>query len=631
MRRWVRAVVILMLAGSVLAQEYKEAPMLSAQVEAGSLPPVAERLPENPVVIEPVEEIGTYGGLWRSVDAGDSLDWTRLTVMIEPLAKFNRDLAGLRPNVLESWEWNENNTQITMHFRRGIKWSDGQPLTADDFLFFWNDMVLNEDVPIEAPGYTVINGKPMVVRKIDAFTIQASFAEPNPLFLELAARGSYNSALDVVPAHYMRKFHPQYTPGADVQELVDRYDGGTRLHYPDMPTYAAWRVTEFRSGQFALFERNPYYWKVDSEGQQLPYIDNLRVQISESGDPAEFVVLKAIAGELDMQVRDFPLNDMPLVMENSEAQDYRVVMWNRGDFAWPWIMLMYDYPDKGIVDLMYTQGFRQALSYAINRERINNVTALGVAQPRQFAMSPDGPEFLTPEGKALYEEWVSSYEAYEPETAASLLDEVGVVDTDGDGLRERPDGSKLELIIDVVVSDTKSVNAVQLIKEDWEAVGLKTVINAIDATVLSQRAEQGKVMIRAWGSAAAWGLLSASTVWAPIEGFEWSLGGLRIGQFYQTAGREGVAPRPGSMLEKLQQKYSEIVQIADAEERNAKLLEAYRIHIDEGPITIGTIGEHPSPVVVKNNFRNVQAFGVVASHDLGFPGNADPEQFFFKP
>lgn len=631
MRRWVRAVVILMLAGSVLAQEYKEAPMLSAQVEAGSLPPVAERLPENPVVIEPVEEIGTYGGLWRSVDAGDSLDWTRLTVMIEPLAKFNRDLAGLRPNVLESWEWNENNTQITMHFRRGIKWSDGQPLTADDFLFFWNDMVLNEDVPIEAPGYTVINGKPMVVRKIDAFTIQASFAEPNPLFLELAARGSYNSALDVVPAHYMRKFHPQYTPGADVQELVDRYDGGTRLHYPDMPTYAAWRVTEFRSGQFALFERNPYYWKVDSEGQQLPYIDNLRVQISESGDPAEFVVLKAIAGELDMQVRDFPLNDMPLVMENSEAQDYRVVMWNRGDFAWPWIMLMYDYPDKGIVDLMYTQGFRQALSYAINRERINNVTALGVAQPRQFAMSPDGPEFLTPEGKALYEEWVSSYEAYEPETAASLLDEVGAVDTDGDGLRERPDGSKLELIIDVVVSDTKSVNAVQLIKEDWEAVGLKTVINAIDATVLSQRAEQGKVMIRAWGSAAAWGLLSASTVWAPIEGFEWSLGGLRIGQFYQTAGQAGVAPRPGSMLEKLQQKYSEIVQIADADERNAKLLEAYRIHIDEGPITIGTIGEHPSPVVVKNNFRNVQAFGVVASHDLGFPGNADPEQFFFEP
>jgi peptide/nickel transport system substrate-binding protein len=210
------------------------------------------------------------------------------------------------------------------------------------------------------------------------------------------------------------------------------------------------------------------------------------------------------------------------------------------------------------------------------------------------------------------------------------LDEIGVVDADGDGFRDRPDGTALELIVDIPATDSKSIDSMDLIKEDWEAVGLKTTLNVADGNVIEDRANAGEIMIRAWGSAAAWGLISAPTVWAPVEGYTWSIGGVRMGLYYQTGGAEGVPPRPGSALEKLQQAYTEIISTADPEERNAKLLEAYRIHIDEGPLTIGTVGEHVSPVVVKNNFRNVQETGLVASWDLGFPGTADPEQFFFK-
>jgi peptide/nickel transport system substrate-binding protein len=340
--------------------------------------------------------------------------------------------------------------------------------------------------------------------------------------------------------------------------------------------------------------------------------------------------LKAIAGELDMQVREIPLLDLPLVQDKAKDGDYRVILWNRGDYAWPWLILMYDYEDPGIVDLMYNQSFRQALSYAINRDRINEVVTLGLAKPRQFSLSQESPEFQTPEGQKFYKEWASSYAQFDADKAAKLLASIKVIDTNGDGMRERPDGKKLELIVDVIASDDQSVKAMQLIKQDWEKVGLSTVINATDDSVINDRSNAGKVMIRAWGSAAAWGLISAPTVWTPIEGVTYSVGGPRIGLYYQTGGKEGVAPRPGSMLEKLQKAYTELISITDPAKRDAKLLEAYRIHIDEGPISIGTVGELPSPVVVKNNFRNVPDKGLVAGWDLGYPGTADPEQFFFK-
>jgi peptide/nickel transport system substrate-binding protein len=618
-------------AAQTPAGQYNEAPMLAALVQAGTLPPVDERLPADPVIVEPVEELGQYGGSWRMVDSNDAMGWTRQTIMVEPFLKWNRDVNGMRPNLVEHWEWNDDATELVVHFRQGIKWSDGEPLTADDYLFWWNDMVLDERVPLGAPGGTTVGGERMQVEKVDDYTLRYSFAAPNPLFLENHSRGHYHSAAFVVPAHYLRQFHPEYNSEVtNADELMVRYDPASRLRYTDMPTFMAWRPTEFQSGQRAVFERNPYYWKVDTAGNQLPYIDRIEVQISEGGSPTEFVALKAIAGELDMQVREVSLQDVPLILENAEAGDYRVLMWNRGDFAWPWLILMYDYPDEAIVDLMYTPEFRRALSVSINRDRINNIVSLGLAKPRQFALSPESAEFQTPEGQQVYQEWSTSYAQYDPEQAKAWLDEIGVVDADGDGFRDRPDGTPLELIVDVGVTDRQSIDALDLIKEDWEDIGIKMIINAIAGEVMNQRAQAGEIMIRGWGSAAAWGLVSAATVWTPVEGVTYALGGVRIGQHYVSGGETGVAPRPGSMLEKLQQTYTELISIADPVERDARLLDAYRIHIEEGPISIGTVGEHVSPVVVKNNFRNVPDTGVVAAWDLGYPGTADPEQFFIR-
>ena len=607
---------------------YNEAPALAEMVAAGELPPVDERLPAEPLVIEPVEEIGQYGGTWRLVDNNDSNGWTQMTVNVEGFLKWNRDVNGFRPNIVTSWEWNDEATELTVNFRQGIKWSDGDPMTVDDYLFWWNDMVLDENVPVNAPFGTTVRGELMSVDKIDDYTLHFSFPHANPLFLEYKSRGAYHSSIHIVPEHYMRGFHPAYSDAEDATELVNRYNFGSRMHYPDRPTVSAWMTVDYVPSQRLVLDRNPYYWKVDTEGNQLPYIDRLDVEIPQ-GNAAELVALKGIAGELDMQVRDVNLLDVPLVLENQEAGDYRVIMWSRGDYAWPWIIPMYDYPDEDILDLMYMKEFRQAMSHAINRDRINEITSLGLATARQFSLSAESPEFQTPEGQEFYQKWAASYASYDPELAGSLLDGIGVVDADGDGWRDRPDGSALELIVDIPAADTGSIDRMDLVKEDWEAVGLKTVLNIIAWELVSARHLAGEIMIRAWGSAAAWGLVSAATVWTPIEGVTYSVGGARIGDYYNSGGERGVAPRPGSMLEQLQDAYTELISIVDPVEREAKLLEAYQIHIDEGPITIGTIGEHPSPVIVKNNFRNVQDFGLVAGWDLAFPGTADPEQFFF--
>lgn len=631
MLKRVLLVVVLVLAVSsmVMAQAtYTEAPSLAEQVAAGTLPPVEERLPPEPLVIEPVEQVGEYGGTWHMIDQNNELGFTLMTTGVEGFLKWNRDASGFRPNVLESYEWNDDATQLVVHFRQGIRWSDGEPLTVDDYLFWWNDMVLDENIPVDPASGTVVNGEPMTLEKIDDFTLQFTFAGPNPLFLENHSRGPWNSAQSIVPAHYMEQFHPGYNSAVtDTTELMNRYNTSTRLHYPDMPTLGPWMVTSYVPDQLATLTRNPYYWKVDTAGNQLPYIDNLQVEIA-SGAVSEQVALRAIAGELDMQVRDIALQDVPLILESAEAGDYHVIMWDRGDFAWPWLMLFYDLADDGLEDLMYTQAFRQALSVSIDRIQMNDVTALGLATPRQFSMLPWAEEFQSPEGQALYEEWANSYIDYSPEQAGSLLDSIGVVDADGDGFRDRPDGTPLELTITMFPDDPKVTQSLELIQGDWQDVGIKTNINIMTWDEYTAANEAGEVQIFAWPSAAGWGLLSAPSVWAPVEGVQWAMAGMNIGQYYQTGGAEGVAAREGSMLVQLQEVYSRAAAATNAEDRNAALLEAYRIHVEQGPITIGTIGQHPSPVIVSNDFHNVPEVGLVASWDLGYPGTADPEQFY---
>ena len=605
---------------------YGQSPMLADLVASGDIPPIEDRLPSEPLVLEPVEEIGEYGGTWRRSGGDDGIGRHKMATYIEPFTKRTRDLAAERPNVITAWEFNDALTEVTLYFRKGIKWSDGVPLTVDDYVFWWNDMALDESVDVSVPPECKPGGNNMEMLKVDDFTVKLTFSEPNAFFIEFSGIAYSRSSYYLAPSHYLKQFHPTYeTSKEDTEAVFDRYL--SRQMYPDMPTHIAWRPAEFVSGQQATFVRNPYYWKTDTEGNQLPYIDGIELILNED---EQVRLQRAISGELDAQFRNFAIKDVPLLKENEEEGDYRVIMWDRGNIAWPWLILQYTAQDEGWVDLLYTKEFVRALSVAMNRERMNDITVFGLATPSQPAMIPSNPEYTLPGGREVYENWRDSFVEYDFDQAKAWLDEVGVVDASGDGWRDRPDGTELEIILDVSVGDQLSSGMLDLIKEDWEAVGLKTTINPLEWSVMDDRGFVGECMIRAWGSAGSDWLFTAPPVWTPIYNTTWSIGGPGLGLYYETGGEDGIAPRPDSALDKLQKIYTQAKTLTDVEARFKKVLEGYQVHIDEGPVSIGTLALHPSPCVVKNNVRNVQDFGITALWDLGFAGTADPEQFFFK-
>ncbi len=295
----------LTLAGSMAAAG--ESPMLAEMVKAGTLPPLAQRLPEDPLVVTPVDQVGSYGGTWRSAMVGGSDDpWVYRTLSYENLMRWSPDWSGVVPNIAESVDVNDNATAFTVHLRKGMKWSDGQPFTADDIRFWYEDLFTNKDfTPTPAEPFINVDGSPVKFEEIDPETFRFTFDKPKGLFLQfLATARPQDIATIRYPRHYLEKFHPKYNP--DIQKEIDaagqsnwvglmvakaNYESNT-----EVPTINAWIFTQgYGSGNATQAEavRNPYYWKVDTAGNQLPYIDKRHFDVLSD---SQVLVTKTLAG-----------------------------------------------------------------------------------------------------------------------------------------------------------------------------------------------------------------------------------------------------------------------------------------------------------------------------------------------
>jgi peptide/nickel transport system substrate-binding protein len=467
---------------------YNEAPQLAELVAAGELPPVEERLPLQPLVITPRDEIGQYGGEQRGAAFGPQIGQLDTEALrMQSLLFIEPDLVSLSPNILLDYEFSEDFRTWTLYLREGMKWSDGEPFTADDFMFWYEDHLLNPELVPAIPLVYISGGEPMVMTKIDDYTLQVDFAEPNPNF-DLTMSKSHSHDRMYAPRHYLEQWHIDYNPEADALAQSEGFENWTLafLHHKmhtqgqqdtNLPDITPWVLDSIDELGNKYFERNPYYWAVDTAGNQLPYIDR---QIAVMVNDAQVRTLKFINRELDNAGENpLPVSDYPLYVENEEAGDYRVFLFDNSRGNDVGITFNQTHSDPVLKEIFNDVRFRQAMSLAINRTQINDILYFGRALVRQ-ATIPDSVSF--------YEDWMGEYFIeFDVDQANALLDEMGLEWNAAGDTRMRPDGRPLELVLECW---TEFCPHSELVAEMWsENLGIPTQMNQIERSLWLERHE----------------------------------------------------------------------------------------------------------------------------------------------
>ena len=482
MRRMTGAIAICVgaVTAPALAMAYDQAPMLDEAVASGELPPVEERLPANPRVLEPVEEIGAYGG---TLTRGSYIvvDYLTENFTREPLFMWPLPLTSAGPpvpNLAESIEYAEDGTSATVTLREGIRWSDGEPFTAEDVEFYWNDIMLDDNVAEALPGILLVNGEPPELEVLSDTEMRFDFGAPFYFFEEAHA-----SIWEIAwPKHYMSQFHPAYNDEATYEDLNARLtlqSGRGRV------TLQAWMLDDYVEGQHYKLVRNPYYWKVDPEGNQLPYFDRAEVIHVED---RQAVALGNVTGRFDLD--SMFVGPQHLALFSEAIQDGRDISIIFGDVQGMAIYFNMDHPDEAKRALFRNRDFRRAISVAIDREEINNVFYNGLLTPGGSAFSPVTPYFT----EADYQLWAQ----YDPERARQLLADAGFEDVDGDGFVEDPEGRPINVVIDVGQHDLYT-GIVELITTQYlPDVGIRATMNVGDQTAVRDRFDAGDFEMHVW-------------------------------------------------------------------------------------------------------------------------------------
>ncbi len=615
--------------------KYNEAPMLKELVEKGELPPVDERLPEEPLVIDVVEEIGQYGGTLRRGFLGPSDHNNYTRVVYDALVRFSPDGTEVIPHIAKGWESNEDFTVWKVFLRKGLKWSDGHPFTADDIMFWYEYILLNKDLTPSVPIWMQNqDGSVAKVEKLDDYTVQWTFKQPNTAFLlELANKDGADKSihnLAFVPAHYMKQFHPAFVDEAELQAKVEEagFDTWTELFAvkamphlnPERPSTAAWIPDNSSvSDQVFVLKRNPYYFAVDPEGNQLPYIDYVRFTFFAD---KEALNLAAVAGEIDMQGRHINMSNYPVLVENQEKGGYRVVTWPTfgGSDAVLMFNQTYVAKDPAVGELLRNRDFRIALSYAIDREKIKELAFLGLGEPRQGVPAPNHPYYPG-------DEWAYKYTEHDPDKANEMLDSIGLTERDEEGFRLLPNGERLDLEISVVPAFANWTDVGQIVVENWADVGIRAHVEIRERALHFQMRNTNDLMIEIWNEDTTGFPFSGQPKMDPRSDPALTFGPL-YRKWYQTNGAEGMEPPP---------EVKKLVEIIDeakvsGRERQIELAQELFRHWVDNLWEIGTVGLTPmiqGVIVVNQDLRNVPE---TAGNDwpLRTPGNTRPEQYFFK-
>jgi peptide/nickel transport system substrate-binding protein len=606
-----------------------EAPMLAEMVMAGELPPLEERLPATPMVIEPWESMGEYGGTWNMslLGSGDNALLTR-TIGYDNFFRWDLDYTTPMPNTIESYEVSDDASEWTFYFRKGMKWSDGEDFTAEDVMFWYNDFQLNEDLSGSPPSWLVINDEPAEFTQMDDYTLKMTFAGPNGLLHAQMAKPA-GAGMVQCPKHWLTQYHADYSEedlGAmaedegyeDWTELFLYYAGATWTEN-ERPTLHGWRMTSAYGEETSIVRatRNPYYWKTDPNGRQLPYIDEVVYDIAQDG---EVIVLKAMNGEIDTQARHIasPANKASFA-ENRESGDYHFTTQKTTGSNRVTININLTHQDPVKREIFSNKNFRAGLSHAINRQEIIDVVWLGTGQPHQNAPLP---------GTTYYNEQLATqFLEYDVDMANQYLDEAGLTERDGDGFRLLPNGERCTVIIESITTQTDQQDALELIQGYWAEVGVDLQIKVEERTIFYDRHAANVHDASIWGSPGGRGF---DVIITPKQFVPYHTGGSRFAlpwaYWYNNPDAE-IAEEPPEEVKRQFELYRQVLTVASDEEREELMREVLQIAADQF-YSMGLSAGVDGYRIVSNRMHNVP--DMIGSWNYPTPGPSNPQQYWLE-
>nr|WP_158277415.1 ABC transporter substrate-binding protein [Opitutus sp. ER46] len=618
-----------------------EAPILAELVAEGALPPVAVRVGPEPVVMEGVDGIGRYGGTWhRLVNSITDLNTIYWRLSASNLVRWSPHGYPIVPHLAKSWQVSPDFRVYRFTLRAGVRWSDGHPVTTEDILYWYRD----ELGYFEAQPRNLLRAGATLgrVEKIDDLNVRFVFDEPNPLFLERLASTSMNYedfSEHVVPEHYLRRYHPALGDQALIRRTMQAlkltspialYKHVKHHMNPEHPRLWPWVPHTFRATPPQIFVRNPYYWAVDTQGNQLPYLDRLVMDVRSNN----LIAMAAANGEPSMQDRHIRYEDYTLLMDNAERNGYAVYHWKPSTQS---LFTLFPNLNRRVDParpetrwkhaLLNEARFRQALSLAINRPEIIRAEFNNAVTPAQLAPPPDSPY--------AYEPLRNSFIEYDPARANRLLDELGLTQRDAEGYRTFPDGTRMGFMI--TLSDYTIEGPAQFVIDDWAAVGVRAAYRMRARRLFEQEKLTLEHDITVWTGESEFYPLVEPRNFVPTYFEAFYAPG--FGAWYQYGGRYGdpaarrpsaIEPPVGHPLRRAMELLDETLALTSEPARIAHFQQVLAIAAEQvWSISIAT--PPPQLVVVKNGFRNVPRTALFGGN-FQSPANAGIETYFWdKP